>query len=102
MKKQYMALLAAGALVCLQSLPASAGVIDRACRQSDRPASSSLCSCIQQVAEVSLSKSEQKRVAKWFSDPHQAQEVRMSDKRSDERLWERYKIFGQRAQKVCS
>ena len=101
MRTRYTALLAAGAIVCLQSIPASAGVIDRACRKSDRPASSQLCSCIQQVAEVSLSRSEQKRVAKWFSDQHQAQEVRMSDKRSDERLWQRYKIFGERAQQYC-
>lgn len=101
MRTRYIALLAAGALVCLQSIPAQAGAISRACRQSDRPASASLCSCIQQVAEASLSKSEQRRVAKWFSDPHQAQEVRMSDKRSDERLWQRYKVFGARAQQYC-
>lgn len=101
MRTRYTALLAAGALVCLQSLPVQAGVIDRACRKSDRPASSQLCSCIQQVAEVSLSRSEQKRVAKWFDDPHQAQVVRMSDRRSDERLWERYKVFGERAQQFC-
>lgn len=81
---------------------AGSGVIDRACRQSNRTAASPrLCSCIQRVANSSLNRAERHKVAKWFSNPHQAQEVRQSDRRSDEILWERYKAFGERAARTC-
>ncbi len=81
---------------------AEAGKIARACMGSDRPAATrARCACIQKVADDALSRSEQRKVAKWFADPHQAQEVRMSSRASDEALWERYKAFGQLAQAVC-
>jgi hypothetical protein len=82
---------------------AGIGVIERACRQSNRTAATpAMCRCIQRVANDSLSFSERRRVAKFFSDPHMAQVVRQSDRRSDEALWERYKSFGDRAQRTCS
>lgn len=81
---------------------AEAGAIERACRQSDRSAASpSLCNCIQKVANRSLTRSERKTVSKWFADPHQAQVVRQSSNHSDERLWERYKAFGDHATRSC-
>ena len=80
---------------------AGIGVIDRACRNSDRSASAQLCSCIQKVANSSLNLTERRKVAKWFSDPHRAQEIRQSDRRSDEVLWKRYKAFGDKARKTC-
>ena len=81
---------------------AGIGVIDQACRQSNRTAASpKLCSCIQKVADASLNDGERQTVADWFDDPHQAQVVRQSDKQSDAILWERYKVFGIRAQASC-
>ena len=83
--------------------PAEASTISRACQATNRSAATpQLCRCIQQVADQNLSKSEQRRVAKFFRDPHMAQEVRMSDRRSDEELWKRYKAFGERVSQSCS
>lgn len=82
--------------------PAQAGVIERACRSSDRSAANpSLCRCIQKVANVQLTSSERKTVSKWFGDPHQAQVMRQSSNHRDEQFWERYKLFGDTAAKTC-
>ncbi|KIC12321.1 hypothetical protein RA19_03565 [Leisingera sp. ANG-M1] len=102
MKLLLTAALCAGTLGLMAPVQAEAGAIERACRQSDRNAATpSLCNCIQKVANRSLTRSERKTVSKWFADPHQAQVVRQSDNRSDERLWERYKLFGDRAARTC-
>lgn len=82
--------------------PAQAGVIERACMGSDRPAASrSLCGCIQQVADKTLDRRDQKLAAKFFRDPHKSQEVRQSDKRSHEIFWKKYKQFGASAENYC-
>lgn len=104
MRFPVIILLAAGTLALAVPEPAEAapGTIERACRQSDRPAATrARCGCIQRVANDTLSRTERRKVAKWFDDPHQAQVVRMSDRRSDEVLWERYKRFGELAQAIC-
>lgn len=104
MKKISLAALGVAFLITVSPAPALAGmgVIDRACRNSDRSSSSpQLCSCIQKVANRSLSRSERRKVAKWFGDPHRAQVVRQSDRRSDEILWKRYRAFGERAKNTC-
>ena len=86
----------------LSPQPANAGVIERACRQSDRSAASpSLGRFIQKVANIQLTSSDRKTVSKWFGDPHQAQVVRQSSNHRDEQLWERYKLFGDSAAKTC-
>lgn len=95
-------LLCAGIMGFAVPQPVEAGVIERACRQSDRSAANpTLCGCIQRVANKKLTRSERKTVSKWFSDPHQAQIIRQSANRKDEQLWERYKSFGDTAAKVC-
>lgn len=82
---------------------AHAGKIEQACMASGRTgANPVLCVCIQNVANKTLSRSEQRKVAKFFSDPHRAQEVRQSDRASDEKLWTRYRQFGDAAQSYCS
>jgi hypothetical protein len=102
MKNLLTAAFTAGTLLTLAPAPSDAGVIERACRQADRTAATpSLCRCIQRVANKSLKASERRKVAKWFEDPHQAQVVRQSDKRSDERLWKRYRAFGEKAERSC-
>lgn len=82
---------------------ASSGQIKRACIASDREAATrQRCSCIQHVADQALTRSDQKTVAKWFSDPHQAQKLKMSKSARDDALWDRYQNFGQMAQAICS
>lgn len=81
---------------------AASGVIDRACRQANRSAATpQLCRCIQKVANHSLNRSERRKAAKFFADPHRAQEVRQSNRDSDEALWKKYKAFGEKARATC-
>ena len=92
----------AAALVFAAGGMATAGVIERACLNSDRPAANrSLCGCIQGVADATLTRVEQRRAAKFFSDPHMAQVVRQSDVATDEVFWQRYKAFGATAANYC-
>lgn len=99
---KQIVLPALGAVFLAWAAPVDAGTIQRACNASDRSAATpQVCSCIQKVANKSLNASEQRRVSKFFRDPHLAQEVRMSDSRSDEAFWKRYKAFGERARKTC-
>jgi hypothetical protein len=92
-----------GAILSLLASSVAADVIERACLTSDRPAADrALCGCIQDVANLTLTPSEQKKAATFFGNPHRAQEVRQSISRSDQRFWERYKLFGQSAKTYCS
>ena len=96
----------AAALVAL-SLSAGAGAvqagpIERACMNSDRrAANAALCSCIQRVADMSLRGGDQRRAAKFFRDPDEAQDVRMSQRDADDAFWERYVAFGEKARAYC-
>lgn len=82
---------------------AEAGTIERACITSGRSAATpALCGCIQDAANLTLSKSDQKKAAKFFSDPHEAQEVRQSKRASDDAFWDRYQSFGQTAATFCA
>lgn len=104
MKRILTGALGAALLVTMMPVQtiAAPGVINQACRQSGRDAATiERCGCIQEAANKALNRSERRKVAKWFSDPHQAQVVRMSDKSSDEQLWKRYKAFGELAQAIC-
>ena len=67
-------LMIAAAAVVLTAPLAVAGPIDSACMRSDRRASNrQTCGCIQQVADMTLSRSDQRRAAKFFADAEQAQ-----------------------------
>lgn len=95
------ALLAA--LMLTMAPPVQAGPIDRACMSSPRKQKSpQLCRCIQQVANATLTRGEQRKAAKFFRDPHKAQETRQSDNPANERFWKRYKAFGSQASQTCS
>ncbi len=84
------------------SLPAEAGFIGNACLKSNRPGSSrALCNCIDKVAKNNMTRQQQKKAAKFFGDPHKAQQVRQSSRKSDEQLWENYKAFSKQAVKTC-
>lgn len=81
----------------------SAGPIQSACLQADRRAANrALCGCVQASADATLSRAEQARAARFFRDPHQAQEVRQSDKARDEAYWTRYKRFVATAKRTCA
>lgn len=79
----------------------AAGPIHDACLRSDRAAGRSLCRCIQKAADGTLSRRDQRAAAQFFRDPHKAQEVRMSKRRSDNAFWSRYRVFGSVAERTC-
>ncbi|MEJ6403616.1 arginine transporter [Yoonia sp. 2307UL14-13] len=78
------------------------GTVGEACIAADRRnASPALCSCVQQVANQTLSSRDQARAAAFFADPQLAQDTRQSDRRNDEAFWDRYKMFSDRARQQC-
>lgn len=92
----------AGVFACLAGA-ASAGPIERACMRSPRQAGSqALCGCIQQVADVMLSGSDQRRAARFFTDPDAAQKAKALDSRAAEAFWTRYANFGAVAEMHCA
>ncbi len=92
----------ASAAACGGSSRGATGDISRACLEADRRAASpALCSCVQQVANQSLSGRDQARAANFFEDPQLAQDTRQSDNRGDERFWDRYRAFTDLASEIC-
>ncbi|TCP63048.1 hypothetical protein EV663_101313 [Rhodovulum bhavnagarense] len=90
------------AFFAMCATPLAAGPIERACLGSDRPGvNRGLCACIQQAADLTLTKSDQRRATRFFSEPHEAQVVRQSDRPSDEDFWQRYQRFGATAEAYC-
>jgi hypothetical protein len=95
--------LAAVFAVTLPAGLALAGPIERACMASDRAAGNrSLCGCIQQAADMTLSGSDQRRAAKFFKNPEAAHATWISQSASDDAFWERYKAFGSTAEAYCA
>lgn len=81
---------------------ATSGPILTACLQAGRKgATRQTCGCAQAVADARLSGSDQRLGASFFSDPHRAQEIRQSTSSSHSAFWERWKAFGDEAEKVC-
>ena len=88
--------------IAMAGSTAFAGPIDSACMRGGRTADRALCGCIQQVADMVLSKSDQRRAADFFADPEKAQQVRLSDQAADEDFWGRYKGFAETAEAYCA
>jgi hypothetical protein len=102
MKKTVLAAGIAALMFPLTAPGAFAGPIEKACLNSERRGvDRATCTCIQQAADMTLRKSDQRRAAKFFSDPDEAQQVRMSTRGADNAFWERYKAFGETAQAFC-
>lgn len=99
--KPYVLLAAAAAFFPVMSSVAVAGPIERACMASDRGGNRSLCGCIQQAADMTLSGGDQRRAAKFFKDPEAAHATWVSQSKSDDAFWDRYKSFGQTAEAYC-
>lgn len=88
--------------VMIMAGTAQAGPVSSACNQSSRSAATpGLCACIQQVADQTLRSADQRRIATFFRNPDKAQDARMSQRQSDDAFWERYTLFGQRAEASC-
>lgn len=80
----------------------SSGPISRACLSSDRRArNAQLCGCIQTVANQSLSGADQRKAARFFTDPQRAQDVKMSKSAADDAFWDRYRAFASRSEGMC-
>ena len=92
------ALVAATAL----SLAACAGPIEKACLKAGRAAATpGRCDCIQDAADGTLGRGDQRLAASFFEDPHRAQEIRQSSRPSHSAFWDRYKSFGAAAERSC-
>jgi hypothetical protein len=92
---------AVGLLMLAQT--AHAGPIHNACMASPRSGGSAeICGCIQQVADATLSGADQRRAARFFADPEEAQKVKLNDSNAAEAFWQRYADFGAAAEMVCA
>ncbi|WP_295073084.1 hypothetical protein [Tabrizicola sp.] len=100
--RSIVLMAAAAAFLPVMSSVAIAGPIERACMASDRGGNRSLCGCIQQAADQTLSGGDQRRAAKFFKDPEAAHSTWVSQSQSDDAFWDRYKSFGQTAQAYCT
>lgn len=95
--------LLAGGIFLAGATASFAGPIENACNDSPRAQGNrSLCSCIQQAADRTLHRSEQRRAARFFKDPDSAQQVRMSKSDRDNEFWTRYRAFGDMAEAFCA
>ena len=100
--KKSLVFTALAAALTLSAAPSFAGPVENACLKSERRPNRQLCNCIQQVADMTLSGSDQRKAARFFKDPDQAQKVRMSKSDSDNAFWARYKSFGDTAEAFCA
>lgn len=99
----FLPMIALVALGGFAPLPAVANPIERACLQSGRPAASrALCDCVGRAADMTLTGRQMREGARFFQDPQRAQNVRQSDRRSDEELWRAWRNFGETAEAMCS
>lgn len=99
MKKLSLAFL----ILVFTATSAPAGnAIQKACLKAGRAAATrALCSCIQDVADKRLKSNDQRLAATFFKDPHKAQVIRQSDRKSHEIFWQKYKAFGAAAEAEC-
>ena len=99
---KYTLMSAIMSLALLVPAAAVAGPVENACNRSDRPgANRALCRCIDAVASQTLTRSEQRRAARFFANPDDAQSVRMSRTAADNEFWRRYRAFGEAAERNC-
>ena len=101
MKKSYLAGALSAFVLSLATSAAMAGPIERACNRADK-GNRAVCGCIQQVADMTLSRAEQRRAASFFRDAEKAQAVRMSKRDADNAFWARYKNFATTAEAYCA
>ena len=85
------------------SVGLATGPISAACNRSDRRGSNPrICGCAQTMADRNLSNSDQRLAASFFSEPQRAQDIRQSDRASNEAFWDRYKVFIADSERYCA
>jgi hypothetical protein len=78
------------------------GPIGNACMAGGRQsASRALCGCVQAAADLTLSGSDQRRGAKFFTDSQAVQDMQLDDSRFAEEFWDRWQAFSELAETMC-
>ena len=78
------------------------GDIAVACVESDRSAATAQrCTCVQQVAGQTLSRSDQAQLVAFLRDPELANDMKIDDSRGADAFWERYRAFTRAAERSC-
>jgi hypothetical protein len=96
------AMLALTGAMTFFATAAVSGPVGSACLNSGRSVSQPLCACIQNVAEMTLSGSDQKLAARLFTDPEKAEEIRVSNSSRNKTFWARYQSFASTAGTLCA
>lgn len=79
-----------------------ANPIEQACLRSDRDGvSRAVCACVGDAAELTLTWSDMRTGARFFTDLDRAQDVQLSDTRRDDAFWDRWQSFGNTAEALC-
>lgn len=93
---------AAAVLIISLAAPVDARAIEQACLRSERAGGNTrVCTCIQRIADQLLTSRDQRLAARFFRDPHLAQETRTSQRPDDKRFWQVYTQFGAVAEQSC-
>ncbi|MEP2640821.1 hypothetical protein [Roseobacter sp.] len=83
-------------------IPFASGPIGAACLAHQRKgATRARCGCVQAAANQTLSAEQQQRSVRFFSEPGQLQDVRQSSAPGNERFWDAWKQFADRATLLC-
>ncbi|MEZ5777990.1 MAG: hypothetical protein R3E44_06475 [Paracoccaceae bacterium] len=93
---------AAAVVALVLPFAAVPGPVSDACLKSNDQANPLLCDCIQRVADLTLTASDQRLAASFFVNPLEAQQVGASQGDRDREFWQRYVNFGESAEGVCS
>ncbi len=96
------ATIAFAVAIIISASSAISGPVSSACLNSGRSVSQPLCACIQNVADMTLTGSDQKLAASLLRDPEKAEEIRVSDRERNKTFWARYQSFASTAGSVCS
>lgn len=100
--KPYAVMAVLALALAAPATQSQASVVEKAClKSSRRGVSKALCGCIQEAADLTLTRKDQKIAASFFQDPHRAQEIRQSDDDYHESFWKKYKSFGATAETYC-
>lgn len=91
----------AGTLTILAGL-AEAGPVANACLSAGRAADRPTCACIQNAADMTLDRSDQRLAARLFADPEKAEEIRISERSRNKAFWARYRSFAEAAGALCA
>ncbi|MHA3977567.1 hypothetical protein ACW9UR_07790 [Halovulum sp. GXIMD14794] len=89
-----------GAAVLAAPVPGlAAGITESACLRSARSPGPSVCRCAQSLADVSLSRSDQRQAAKIIAEPDHY--LKLREKRGQQAFLDRYRAWGKAAEMRC-